>query len=174
MVELNYDIQHKALVLFLISLALISSASLTPLVYSQEFYPLTEWGKYGVTTESSFKSPEGIAVDQAGNVYVADTANNRVQVFSSNGTFMSKWGKYGVGNSSLNYPQGIAVDQAGNVYVADTANNRVQVFSSNGTFMSKWGKYGVGNSSLNYPQGIAVDQAGNVYVADTANNRVQV
>src|SRR5918995_157077 len=130
MVELNYDIQHKALVLFLISLALISSASLTPLVYSQEFYPLTEWGKYGVTTESSFKSPEGIAVDQAGNVYVADTANNRVQVFSSNGTFMSKWGKLGLFEENLRSPAAVAVDPSGNVYVADTANNRVSAFTS--------------------------------------------
>src|SRR5918995_1628482 len=138
MVELNYDIQHKALVLFLISLALISSASLTPLVYSQEFTYIQKWGQFGTIGEN-LSWPEGIAVDQAGNVYVADTANNRIKKFSSNGTFMSEWGSYGVGNSSFNHPEGIAVDQAGNVYVADTANNRVQVFSSNGTFISKAG-----------------------------------
>ena len=76
-------------------------------------------------------------------MYVADTANNRIQVFSSNGTFISKWGKYGAGDGSFKSPEGIAVDQEGNVYVADTANNRIQVFSSNGTFISKWGRYGI-------------------------------
>ena len=75
-------------------------------------------------------------------MYVADTANHRIQVFSSNGTFISKWGKYGCRNGTLRSPEGIAVDHDGNVYVADTANNRIQVFSSNGTFISKWGGYG--------------------------------
>ena len=81
-------------------------------------------------------------------MYVADTANNRIQVFSSNGTFISQWGNYGVGNGTLKSPEGIAVDHQGNVYVADTANNRIQVFSSNGTFITKWGKYGSGNGTL--------------------------
>jgi glucose/arabinose dehydrogenase/plastocyanin len=108
-------------------------------------------------------------------VYVADTANNRIQVFSSNGTFISKWGKYGIGNGTLRSPEGIAVDSlSGNVYVADTANNRIQVFSSNGTFISKWGGSGRPEELLRSPEGIAVDQEGNVYVADTANNRIQV
>ena len=71
---------------------------------------------------------------------MADTANHRIQVFSSNGNFISKWGGYGSRNGFLRSPEGIAVDQEGNVYVADTGNNRIQVFSSNGTFISKWGK----------------------------------
>ena len=88
--------------------------------------------------------PEGIAIDpSSSNIYVADTATNRIQVFSSNGTFISKWGGYGSGNGTFNQPAGIAIDQEGNVYVADTANNRIQVFSSNGTFISRWGGYGV-------------------------------
>ena len=56
---------------------------------------ISEWGIYG-TGNGSLNYPEGIALDQEGNVYVADTANNRIQVFSSNGTFISKWGGYGM------------------------------------------------------------------------------
>jgi glucose/arabinose dehydrogenase/plastocyanin len=103
---------------------------------------------------------------------VADTANHRIQVFSSNGTFMARWGGYGGDNGTLRSPAGIALDQAGNVYVADTANHRIQVFSSNGTFITKWGGYGANIEGLRSPEGIAVDQEGNVYVADTTNNRI--
>src|SRR3712207_8682803 len=54
---------------------------------------------------------EGIAIDQEGNVYVADTGNNRIQVFSSNGTFISRLGAYGIANGSFSHPEGIAIDQ---------------------------------------------------------------
>ena len=88
-------------------------------------------GEDMVVGNGTFKSPAGIAVDQEGNVYVADTANNRIQVFSSNGTFISKWGGYGQDcTETLRFPEGIAVDQEGNVYVADTANNRILGFAS--------------------------------------------
>jgi DNA-binding beta-propeller fold protein YncE len=66
----------------------------------------------------------------SGNVYVTDTANNRIQVFSSNGTFITTWGKFGLVDGNFAYPRGTAVDSSsGNVYVTDTANNRIQVFS---------------------------------------------
>ncbi|MDQ3903563.1 MAG: PQQ-dependent sugar dehydrogenase, partial [Thermoproteota archaeon] len=100
---------------------------------------------------------------------------NRVQVFSGNGTFITKWGGYGNINGTLRSPSGVATDQRGNVYVADTANNRVQVFSGNGTFITKWGNFGSYflNGSFSWPAAIAVNPSnGNVYVADTANNRV--
>jgi DNA-binding beta-propeller fold protein YncE len=64
-------------------------------------------------------------------VYVADTANNRIQVFSSNGTFISKWGGYGRTEEMMRFPKGVTVDSSsGNVYVADTANNRISGFGS--------------------------------------------
>jgi DNA-binding beta-propeller fold protein YncE len=108
-------------------------------------------------------------------VYVADTVNNRIQVFSNNGTFIAEWGRYGTGNGSLSSPRGIALDQTGNVYVADTGNNRIQVFSNNGTFISVLGIDGGANGILRSPEGIAVDSSsGNVYVADTGNNRISV
>jgi tripartite motif-containing protein 71 len=178
-VQLSAHLQCRILVLFLISITLVSSSYLLPLAYSQEFAYISTWSEFG-TEETSLSSPEGIAVDpSSGNVYVADTSNNRIQTFSSNGTFVAEWGRYGTGNGNgtLRIPEGIAVDpSSGNVYVADTVNNRIQTFSSNGTFISKWGGgYAPRaiNGSFDHPSDIALDQAGNVYVADTGNNRIQ-
>src|SRR5918994_2185492 len=156
----------------LTSVALVSSSLyLLPLAYSQELSYTYSWGQYGMA-DAEFSSPESIALDQAGNVYVADTGNNRIQVFSSNGTFESVVGRYGARNGTFNNPEGIAVDQAGNVYVADTGNNRIQVFSSNGTLESVVGEYGLSEQGLRYPSGITVDLSSNsVYIADTGNNR---
>jgi aldose sugar dehydrogenase len=176
---LNNHIQHQTVpVLFLILITLVSSTLyLLPLAYSQEltFIPLFREEESG----GKRLKPEGIAVDpSSGNVYIAETANDRIQVFSpSNGTFITKWGEFGSGNGSFKSPTGIAVDpSSGNVYVADTANDRIQVFSpSNGTFITKWGEFGPGNGSFKSPTGIAVDpSSGNVYVADTAHHRIQV
>ena len=75
-------------------------------------------------------------MDSSGNVYVADTDNNRIQKFSSSGVFLAKWGSSGSGDGQFNNPWGIAVDSSGNVYVADTGNNRIQKFSSSGGLFS--------------------------------------
>ncbi|MDQ3969992.1 MAG: PQQ-dependent sugar dehydrogenase, partial [Thermoproteota archaeon] len=81
-------------------------------------------------------SPSDIALDQEGNVYVADTGNNRIQVFSSNGTFITQWGRYGSDEDQLRFPQGIAVDSSsGAAYLADTANDRISAFSSRSPIM---------------------------------------
>jgi glucose/arabinose dehydrogenase/plastocyanin/uncharacterized protein YjiK len=134
--------------------------------------PARTYGEFG-TNNGTFTSPKGIAVDQQGNVYVADTANNRIQVFSSNGTFTSAWGEFGTGKGALRSPEGITIDQQGNVYVADTANHRIQVFSSNGTFISELGTFGFIETGMRFPEGVAIDpSSGNVYVADTGNNRI--
>ncbi len=172
---LNYHIQYRRVsILFLISITLVfSPAYLLPLAYSQELSYVSTEDRSGIG-ETDLSLPAGITVDSSsGNVYVADTANNRIQVFSSNGTFISTWGRYGTANGTFNQPAGITVDSSsGNVYVADTDNHRIQVFSSNGTFISTWGVYGIDEIGMRFPEGIAIDQEGNVYVADTANHRI--
>jgi len=63
-----------------------------------------------------------------GYVYVADSYNNRIQKFSSDGTYISKWGEQGSEKGEFEYPCGVAVDSLGYVYVADSNNNRIQKF----------------------------------------------
>ena len=147
--------------------------------------PATE----GPATNSSLKSPAGVAVDAAGNVYIADKGNNAVEkvtaagqlsVFAGNGTPGAA--TEGPATSSpLNSPAGVAVDAAGNVYIADTGNNVVEkvtaggqlsVFAGNGTPGAAT-KGPATDSSLFYPFGVAVDAAGKVYIADTYNHVVE-
>lgn len=76
-----------------------------------------------------FSSPQGVAIDSSGNVYVSDSNNYRVQQFKKSGfsyTFEKKWGQLGSGNGQFFMASGIAVDNGGNVYVADTGNHRIQ------------------------------------------------
>jgi aldose sugar dehydrogenase len=186
----NYSVWCKLSVVFLISITLLCSSSLYPLplafstngTFMANGPFITKWGgEYG-SRDFEMMSPAGIALDQEGNVYVADTGNNRIQVFSSNGTLITEWGghygdrdrEYGRGAGHMRFPEGIAVDQEGNVYVADTGNNRIQIFSSNGTYITGWGRYSYEDGEMRFPEGIAVDQEGNVYVADTGNDLISV
>ena len=121
----------------------------------------------------SFSLPAGIALDAAGNVYVADTNNDRIQKFTGDGGFLASWGSEGAGNGQLRRPRDIAVSPNGNVYVIEELNDRVQIFSTDGAFLASWGSAGQAPGQFNGPRGIAVEAAGNVYVADYANNRVQ-
>ncbi len=138
------------------------------------------WGSQGKGT-GQFQDPRGIAVDEAGNVYVADSGNHRVQEFDANGQFVTQWGSQGTEAGQFQEPWGIAVDTEGNVYVADTWNHRIQKFDAEGNFLLQWGGYrstggeAVGEEGFFWgPRDIATDAAGNVYVTDTGNKRVQV
>jgi DNA-binding beta-propeller fold protein YncE len=127
------------------------------------FGVVTKWGTYG-SAPGQFNNPQGVAVDAAGNVYVADSSNSRIQKFSSTGELLTSWGSQGG-----DLPTDIAVDGSGNVYVADALNHRVQKFTANGEFVSNWGSAGAGPGEFQRPSGIATDSAGFVYVAETGH-----
>ena len=133
---------------------------------------ITKWGTLG-STDGKLNNPNGVAVDSTGNVYVADSNNNRIQKFNSSGVFITKWGTLGSTDGKFNNPRGVAVDSTGNVYVADSNNNRIQKFNSSGVFITKWGTSGSTDGKFDYPKGVAVDSTGNVYVADVLNYRIQ-
>jgi uncharacterized protein YjiK/outer membrane biosynthesis protein TonB len=130
---------------------------------------------------SHFDEPEGIAVDANGNVFVADTDNERIQkctVIGSGGTcttFAGVTDVLGDDFDHFNNPVGLAADDQGRVYVVDQFNNRVQVFDSSGAYLTSingaWG-WGANTGQLRSPVDVTVDDSGDVYVSDNTNHRI--
>ncbi|MGC8838743.1 MAG: flippase activity-associated protein Agl23 [Anaerolineae bacterium] len=125
-----------------------------------------------------FRDPRNLAVDAEGNLYVLDTGNHRVQVFSPQGQFLREWGGEGVSPGHFKEPWGIAVAPDGTVYVADTWNHRIQKFTAEGEFLAQWGQFGSTDGQLGDPmvlwgpRAIAFDPEGNLLVTDTGNKRI--
>jgi putative cell wall-binding protein len=133
---------------------------------------LTKWGTSG-SGDGQFSGPHGPAVALDGSVFVPDTSNHRIQVFSPSGVFQGKWGSSGSGDGQFSSPGGVAVAVDGTVFVADTANDRIQYFSPSGVFQGKWGSSGSGDGQFSVPGAVAVAADGTVFVADTGNHRIQ-
>jgi DNA-binding beta-propeller fold protein YncE len=117
--------------------------------------------------------PRGLALAPDGEVYISDTGNDRVQVFSDEGRFLRNFGIRGTGPSEFNQPLGLAVD-ASRVFVADSRNHRVQVFLRDGRYATEYGRFGRGDGELDHPSDVAVDSEWNAYVADADNQRIAV
>ena len=150
-------------------------------------------GEGGPATAARVNNPTGVAVDGAGNVYIADQYNHRVRkVTVSTGVITTIAGTGAAGylgdgvaapTAALNYPTAIAVDSAGNVYIADQNNHRIRkvtaatglisTIAGNGTAGVAGDGAAATAAQLNYPNGVAVDPAGNVYIADTNNHRIR-
>lgn len=133
---------------------------------------LGKWGGFG-SLPGQLNRAWGSAADAAGNIYVADSKNNRVQKFDQSGNLLAVIGSAGSGDGQLKEPRDVAVDRAGNVYVADTGNNRVEKFNAAGSFVRTWGGAGSADGQFAGPSGIAVDGSGDVFVSDTYNNRIE-
>ncbi|HEX5762133.1 MAG TPA: DUF6531 domain-containing protein [Solirubrobacterales bacterium] len=120
-----------------------------------------------------FSQPRAVAVDDEGDVWVADTSNHRVQEFDSEWNPIRQLGSFGTAAGQFSSPSGVAVDPAGNVWVADTGNHRLQKFDAEGGFLLQVGSQGSANGQFKSPGGVATDAQGGVWVADTSNHRIQ-
>ena len=133
---------------------------------------LLGFGRAG-TGPGEFNRPEGLCVDAQDRVYVADSCNHRIQIFSGDGKFLRAYGKAGTGKGELSYPYDICVDAAGRQYVCEFGNSRIQVFDAQDRPIEIIGGPGAEPGWFSNPWGVALDSAGDLYVADSQNHRVQ-
>jgi sugar lactone lactonase YvrE len=121
-------------------------------------------------TAGRFLEPAGLDTDPTGNVYVADSGNDRVQKLDHRGAPLALFGPAtpGLDRERLKAPHGVAVGPDGDIFVADTGNDRIVRFSPQGRVRAAWRP----PDGLRAPGGIAIDAAGTAYVADTGHDRV--
>ncbi|MCX7172650.1 MAG: NHL repeat-containing protein [Proteobacteria bacterium] len=148
-------------------------------------------GDNGAATFAKLNVPMGTAVDTYGNLYIADTFNNRVRKVTASGVITTIAGTGAAGYSGdggpatsakLNLPSGVAADSNGNLYIADLRNNRLRKLATNGiiTTVAGDGTAGYagdngppGSAQLNAPSGVSFDTSGNLYIVDAGNNRIR-
>ena len=148
-------------------------------------------GDGGPATEAQFAWPTGLALDGSGNLYVADSGDNRVRRIDAEGviTTFAGTGKYGFGGdggpateAQFSWPWQLALDGSGNLYVADHDNSRIRRIDAEGVITTfagtgEWGFSGDGGAAteaqFSGPNGLAVDGSGNLYVSDRGNSRIR-
>ena len=150
-------------------------------------------GDNGPAISAQLNAPGRVEVDSSGNVYISESANNRIRKVAPDGTITTVAGTGAAApgltgdngpavNAQLNQPRAIIFDPAGNLYIADSGNNRVREVTTDGIITTIAGNGTPGNAGdggpainaqLNTPYGLARDSAGNLYIADAYNSKVR-
>jgi uncharacterized protein (TIGR03437 family) len=140
-------------------------------------------GDHGLAINAQLANPTGLALDAAGNLYIADAGNSNIRIVNKVTGIITPLSITGI---NLNSPKGVAVDAAGDVYIADTGNGRILKVTPVGSITKTTTVAGTGvngysgdggpatSAQLNNPYGVALDAAGNIYITDTNNQRVRM
>ena len=149
------------------------------LVYDADTYKLlrkigTTGKDHTLTDPGNFSKPTNVAVDKDGNLYVADTWNDRVEVFDADGTFIRTLGKNGDGPGDFARPKGIAIDADGHVWVADSMLNRLQVFTPEGHLLIGIGGFGIMPGQFEALTGLTIDKQNRVFTSEQLLGRAQM
>jgi sugar lactone lactonase YvrE len=148
------------------------------LVYDADSFKLkrrigTGGKKHALTTPGDFARPGGLAVDSDGNLYVADTLNDRVEIFDGDGTFIRTFGKAGDGPGYFSRPKGVAIDSDNHIWVVDGMQDRVQVFNQDAQLLIAFGGHGLLPGMFQGIVEIVIDKQNRVFTSEIFPGRVQ-
>jgi DNA-binding beta-propeller fold protein YncE len=134
--------------------------------------PFLLFGRPGLG-DGEFNRAEGLGFDRQDRLYVADSCNHRIQIFSEAGVWLKTFGAPGRGLGELSYPYDVRIDGEGRQFVCEFGNSRIQIFDRHNHPLEILGRPGTHPGQFNNPWSIALDSRGNLYVADAGNHRVQ-
>ena len=144
-------------------------------MFSSDGQFLCQWGSSG-SDAMQFIRPNSLAVDEQDRLWVADSCNHRIQVFTiedNQPTLVKMWGEEGTEAGKMRYPYDLTFDRDGNLIVAEFGNHRVQKFDRDGKSLAVWGVAGRAEGQLQQPWAVVADSAGRVHILDTYNHRIQ-
>ena len=150
----------------------VSGSPFTVQVKPRQYKHVLSFGEQG-SSAGRFIGPWGVAVNERNEIAVTD-CHSRVQIFSSDETYLRSFGSKGDQEGEFDYPTGIAYLNNGNIVVADRCNNRLQIFTEQGQYLTQIGGEGNLDHQFNFPQGLFVDSDGNFIVADSKNKLLKV
>jgi DNA-binding beta-propeller fold protein YncE len=154
-------------------------------VLPSDFTPASFWPQFdpaGVTVGTNGRGdgqlifPNSAVTDSQGRIYITDSNNSRISVWSNDGRFLFQFGQ-GKVDEVLSLPRGAAITPRDHLHVVDAVGQNVKVYDVSGPeprFLFTFGSWGMGDGQFNYPNDIALDNFGRLYIADRENNRVQV
>jgi sugar lactone lactonase YvrE len=146
------------------------SAQVVPGVYF-----MNTWGQKGKGPgEFAFEGPHGVTIGPDNNIYATDEGNNRIQVFTNQGEYITEWGRFGDAPGQFKFASYAIFGPDGNIYVADSLNHRIQVFDPELNYIREWGSQGFELGNFNAPRGMAFNSFDELTVVDELNGRIQV